>query len=213
MRRLPRGRPRIALLRVLLFRGSLLLQTEHPHPMAGTPTLVPVPKRIISPGNSMLWRVKVTAVGDGSRERVAAATAATMRRKRNCEGYPPSLASSQLLCFRNSIAVFGTTSRLIGNQRLLLAPHICMAFPLGGTIIFGNSRPSGCGAVGPGSLASFAHGLAPRLPLVRKHLPAHTLRLPLTLSCNQLETLFTLIALPSFPLGRDRLPARMHAAE
>ena len=35
-------------------RGSPLIQTGHAHPSDGTPTEVPVPRRIISPGNLMV---------------------------------------------------------------------------------------------------------------------------------------------------------------
>ncbi len=203
----------MALLRVLLLRGSLLLQTEQPHPMAGTPTLVPVPRRIISPGNSMLWRVKVTAVGNGSRERSAAVKAATMRRKGNCEGYPPSLASSQLLCFRNSIAVFGVNLKAFGNQRSCPAtsyPHGVR--PRGhynvDVIVGLRAAERLVLALWP---ASHMAWLPP--PTVRKHLPARPLRLPLTLSCDQLETLLTHFAWPTLPLGRDHLPRWLYAAE
>ena len=35
--------------RVRLFRGSVLVQTLHPHPSAGMPTEVPVPRKTSSP--------------------------------------------------------------------------------------------------------------------------------------------------------------------
>ena len=40
---------RIALARVRWLWGWVLVQTSQPQPMAGTPTLVPVPSKIISP--------------------------------------------------------------------------------------------------------------------------------------------------------------------
>ena len=43
--------------RVRLFRGFLLKQTSHPQPIAGTPTEVPVPSRIISPRKSIVLGV------------------------------------------------------------------------------------------------------------------------------------------------------------
>ena len=43
--------------RVRLFRGFSLAQTSHPHPIAGTPTEVPVPSKIISPRKSMVLGV------------------------------------------------------------------------------------------------------------------------------------------------------------
>ena len=54
IRRLPSGRPTIALARVRRLRGFSLWQTAQPHPMAGTPTLVPVPNRIICPRMSVV---------------------------------------------------------------------------------------------------------------------------------------------------------------
>ena len=45
--RLPPGSPRSTLQRVRLSRGSVLRQTSQPQPIIGTPTLVPVPSRII----------------------------------------------------------------------------------------------------------------------------------------------------------------------
>lgn len=160
----------------------------------------------------MLWRVNVTAIGGGSRESVAAVQAATMRRKGNCEGYPPSFASSQLLCFRNSMALFEAQMPSSAKPVLFSAAHIRMAFEPVGTIMEGNSRPSSCGAVGSGSWASFAHGLAPASLPCKTHLPAFPLRLPLTLSCYQLETQVIPFALPSLPLGRDCSPAWMYAS-
>ena len=53
MSRFPRGRPRSTLHRVRLSRGSLLVQTSHPQPMAGTPTEVPVPRRMAWPRMSV----------------------------------------------------------------------------------------------------------------------------------------------------------------
>ena len=47
--RLPPERPRITLARVLWFLESPPMQTGQPQPIAGTPTLVPVPRRIIWP--------------------------------------------------------------------------------------------------------------------------------------------------------------------
>lgn len=44
----------MTLLRVLALRGSELLHTSQPQPIAGTPTDVPVPSRIICPVKSIL---------------------------------------------------------------------------------------------------------------------------------------------------------------
>jgi hypothetical protein len=46
----------MALLRDRLLRGLELVQTSQPHPIAGTPTLVPDPNTMNSPGNEIVFR-------------------------------------------------------------------------------------------------------------------------------------------------------------
>ena len=53
MSRFPSGSPNMAPERVRLFLGLVLVQTVQSHPMAGTPTLVPVPSKIICPLKSI----------------------------------------------------------------------------------------------------------------------------------------------------------------
>ena len=53
MSKFPPGNPKIAPERVRLFLGFKLVQTEQSQPIAGTPTLVPVPSKIICPLKSI----------------------------------------------------------------------------------------------------------------------------------------------------------------
>ena len=52
----------MALARVRWFFGSRPMQTGQPQPMAGTPTLVPVPRRMSSPVMFRVW----TCLGTGN---------------------------------------------------------------------------------------------------------------------------------------------------
>ena len=54
IKRLPAGSPKMTLQRVRLCFGSTLVQTSHRHPIAGTPTEVPVPSSIILPVMSVV---------------------------------------------------------------------------------------------------------------------------------------------------------------
>ena len=60
MSKLPAGNPSTTEQRSRLLCGSVLWQTWHPQPIAGTPTEVPVPSKIISPRKSIVWGILAT---------------------------------------------------------------------------------------------------------------------------------------------------------